>query len=437
MLNSVWTENVKMPRFESLEGDRRTDVLIVGGGIAGLLCGYELRQRGIDHILIEADRICHGVTRNTTAKLTSQHGLIYHKIASKYGDEAAFLYWQANEDAIAKYRQLAEKYSCDLEKQDNYIYSKSNKKLLDDEMAVLSRLGIPAKLTAPSDLPFQTLGAVCFSNQGQFHPLKFLSQIAREVNICEHTAAKQFAPHTVITDRGKIKAKKIVVATHFPLLNKHGAFFLKMYQDRSYVLALEGAKPMEGMYLDEGKDGLSFRTFGDLLLIGCGSHRTGKKTGGWAAAEGFAKEYVPNAKIRCRWATQDCMTLDGIPYIGQYSKNTPDLYVATGFNKWGMTSAMVAASVLADLIEEKENPYASLFSPGRGILHPQLIVNGFEAAGGLLRFSAPRCPHMGCSLKWNPIEHSWDCSCHGSRFSPSGKLENEPATGDLKHRRTK
>ncbi len=124
------------------------------------------------------------------------------------------------------------------------------------------------------------------------------------------------------------------------------------------------------------------------------------------------------------------MSLDGVPYIGQYSKGTPGLYVATGFNKWGMTSAMTAAMILTDLVLERDNPYAPAFAPSRSILHPQLAVNGLESICGLMAPTVPRCPHMGCALKYNPQEHSWDCPCHGSRFGEDGSLIDNPAVDD-------
>ena len=188
------------------------------------------------------------------------------------------------------------------------------------------------------------------------------------------------------------------------------------------------------MYLDEQENGLSFRSHNDALILGGVGHRTGKQGGNWNELEQFTQVHYPNAKITHRWATQDCMSLDGIPYIGQYSARTPNLYVATGFNKWGMTSSMVAAQVLTDLITGKGSPYADLFSPSRSILHPQLGMNAMETTKNLLSFSTKRCPHMGCALKWNPQERSWDCPCHGSRFEENGKLIDNPATGDLKKR---
>ena len=184
--------------------------------------------------------------------------------------------------------------------------------------------------------------------------------------------------------------------------------------------------------MDECKTGLSFRNQGNRLILGGGSHRTGKQGGNWTELEAFACKHFPDSHIRYRWATQDCMTLDSIPYIGRYSARTPDLFVATGFNKWGMTSSMVAANILTDLVLDRQNPYTEVFSPSRSIMHPQLAVNAFEAVTNLLSLSKKRCPHMGCALKWNPQEHTWDCPCHGSRFEENGKLIDNPSTGDLK-----
>ena len=227
-------------------------------------------------------------------------------------------------------------------------------------------------------------------------------------------------------------AEKIIVATHFPFINKHGSYFLKQYQHRSYDLALENAPNVHGMYVDEAQKGMSFRNYQNLLLIGGGDHRTGKQGGNWQELSNFAIRYYPNAKEKYRWATQDCMTLDSVPYIGQYSKHTPNFYVATGFNKWGMTSAMVAGMILTDMVMGKENPNAEVFSPSRSILRPQLAVNAFEATVNLLTPSQKRCPHLGCALKWNGKERSWDCPCHGSRFTENGVLIDNPATGNLK-----
>lgn len=427
-MKSVWQDNVTLPSFKSLKKDVATDILIIGGGIAGILCAYTLKNAGISAVLVESGKICNSVTAYTTAKITSQHGFIYSKILKEFGADAARLYYNANETAISMYRQLCSKVDCDFKETPSIVYS-NNPKKIEAELSALSKIGIK-----DLPLPMPTSGGIRFSRQAQFNPLKFVSAICPDLTIYENTPVRELAPHTAVCDNAKIKAKKIIVATHFPIDNKHGNYFLKMYQHRSYVIALENALPVDGMYVDEDEKGLSFRNYGDLLLLGGGSHRTGKKGGNWIELGKFASKYYPSAKIKYRWATQDCMTLDGIPYIGKYSKNTPDMYVATGFNKWGMTSSMVASMLLTDAVCGKKKAYADVFSPSRTILRPQLGLNAVEAVCNLLTPTAPRCPHLGCALKWNSAEHSWDCPCHGSRFDENGKLLNNPATGDIKIR---
>lgn len=421
-----------MPEFPSLTNDLKTDVLIVGGGMTGLLCAYMLEQEGVDYALVEADRICGGVTKNTTAKLTSQHGLIYASLLRQHGKSIARGYWEANEAAIREYEKLSRTIDCDFQKTDNFIYAKRDLQALRAEKAALDSLEIPSRFVKDLPLPFPVRGAICFENQAQFHPLEFAAELAKGLHIYEDTPVREFVGNQVTTDYGTITASKIIIATHFPMLNKHGAYFLKLYQQRSYVLALKGAGSFGGMYLDGADNGLSFRSWGDLLLLGGGGHRTGKKGGGWVELEKYAEKYFPQSQEVCRWATQDCMSLDGIPYIGRYGKHTQDLFVATGFNKWGMTSAMVAAMLLRDLVQGKKNPYAGVFHPHRSILRRQLFCNGAESVVNLLTPTRPRCPHMGCALKWNSQEHSWDCPCHGSRFDEQGELLDNPAEGDLK-----
>ena len=433
-MESIWTATSHLPHFPPLRGEIRTDVLVIGGGMAGLLCAHQLREAGIDCIVAEAKAIAGGITKNTTAKITSQHGLCYKQMADRLGLEKAGLYLEANEKALNAFRLLCRKIPCDFAEKDNYIYARTDRKKLEEELSVLHSLHFPAEFAEKLPLPFPVAGAVKFPGQAQFHPLKFLSAIAGDLTIYENTPIRQLTKDSAITDHGTIHANTILVATHFPFLNKHGSYFLKLYQSRSYAISLKNGPDLEGMYLDEKENGLSFRNHSGQLILGGGGHRTGKQGGNWAELEQFAGEYYPNARITHRWATQDCMSLDGIPYIGRYSARTPNLFVATGFNKWGMSTSMVAAQILTDLIQGTDNPYAQVFSPSRSMLRPQLAVNAVEATVNLLTPAGKRCPHMGCALKWNPQEHSWDCPCHGSRFQQDGKLIDNPATGDLKKR---
>lgn len=428
---SVWHENVQKNNFPALSGDRKTDVLIIGGGIAGVLCAYKLQERQVDYILVEADEIGGGTTKNTTAKVTAQHGLIYAKLIRRFGREKAKLYLDANIKALHMFFDLCGDIDCDFQEKDNYVYSLTNYQKLEDETAALKTLGFDAALVKDLPFAFETVGAVKFPHQAQFNPLRFLYAIAKDLNIYENTKVKELRHLTAVTNHGNITAKKIICATHFPIINKHGLYPLKMYQHRSYLIAYENAPNVNGMYVDEALKGFTFRNFGNYLLIGGGDHRTGKKGGNWNEIRCFAEKYYPYAKEKFHWAAQDCITLDEAPYIGLYAKSTPQLYVATGFNKWGFTSSMAAAEILADMVTERPNPFAKVFDPSRSILRLQLALNMFESIIGLVNFSRKRCPHLGCALKWNAAERSWDCSCHGSRFEEDGRLIDNPATDGL------
>lgn len=430
-MRSLWKATASLPEFPELVGDVRTDVLIIGGGIAGILTAYLLHEKGVRYVLVEKGRICSGTTGNTTAKITFQHGLIYDKILKSDGTEAARKYLAANKAAFDKYAEMCGKTDCDYEIKDNYVYSTDDRQKLEKEVEALEKIGYIADLCENVPLPVKTVGAVKFPDQAQFNPLKFLSSVAEGLNIYENTFVREMRGNTAVTDKGKIRADTVIAATHFPFINKHGSYFLKLYQHRSYVIALENAQDVNGMYVDECDTGLSFRNYEGLLLLGGGGHRTGKKGGNWAELRAFAAKKYPDSREKHFWATQDCMSLDGIPYIGRYSAKTHGFYVASGFNKWGMTGSMTAAMLLSDMILGKRNGFASVFDPSRSIVKPQLFINGAEAVCNLLTPSKKRCPHLGCALKWNEAERSWDCPCHGSRFTEHGRVLDNPANGDL------
>lgn len=427
-MQSLWEKEENRPAFAAADGEHHTDVLIVGGGMVGLLCAKKLTEDGVDCMVVEADRICSGITKNTTAKITLQHGLIYYDLIRRFGMERAKQYWQANRAALTEWERLCQGIDCDYEHKDSYVYELQDRRRLEHEISALDKIGQPADFVRHLPLPFAVAGAVKIKNQAQFHPLKFAYAIAEKLPICEHTRVREITPEYVKTNRGRIRANKVIIATHFPFINTHGWYILKLYQHRSYVLALSNVPLPDGMYVDAAQKGLSFRTYGNQLLLGGGSHRTGKAGGGWQALEMVANRHYPHAHIEARWATQDCMSLDGVPYIGQYSPRLPQVYVATGFNKWGMSGSGVAALILSDLVQEKENPYAEIFAPSRSVWRPQLAVNMAESVLHLIKPTAPRCPHMGCALSYNKQEHTWDCPCHGSRFARDGRLIDNPAT---------
>ncbi len=430
---SVWSADSEFPSFPKLNSDIKTSVAIIGGGITGLLCAYMLQQNGVDCVVLEADRVCKGVTQNTTAKITSQHGLVYDKFIKKFGIEKTQMYLQANEKAINKYVELCKNISCEFERKDNYVYSVNNSKKINDELHALVRIGYNPDFCTEIPVPIEIAGAVKFPNQAQFNPLQFLSHISKELTIYENTKVIEIRGNEAITQKPKITADYFIVTTHFPFMNKYGGYFIKLYQERSYVLALEDAPQINGMYVDEAKKGMSFRNYKNYLLVGGGDHRTGKDGGNYHELKAFSAIHYPEFPIKYQWATQDCMSLDNVPYIGRYSKRIPNVFVATGFNKWGMTSAMVSAELLCDMVLNKSNEYEEVFSPPRSVLSTQLPINIFETTVGLLTPTKKRCPHLGCALKWNSAEHTWDCPCHGSRFTETGELIENPATDDLKN----
>lgn len=476
-MKSIWDESCKFDKREELKGDIKTDILIVGAGITGILIGYFLKQNGREVVLIDKSEIASGNTRNTTAKITSQHDLIYDTLIKEFGEEKAKQYADANELAIRKYKEIIEerKIDCDFKEVPAYIYSLNEVDKIIKEVEAAKKLGIDAEFIEKVDIPLDIKGAIKFNNQGQFNPLKFLKDISKELVIYENTRAIKIEENLVSTDKGNIEANHIVIATHYPIMNAPGYYFMKMHQERSYVIALENVESIKGMYIDYEKQGYSFRSYKGLLLLGGISQRTGENENGGSYDElrKFAKEIYPNSKEKYHWSAQDCITIDGIPYIGRYSNSTPNIYVATGFNKWGMTSAMVSAMIISDFILGNENKFSEIFSPKRFDLSLSInnIANDLvETAknfiaqkisipsseiehiknghAGIVEYNgqkvgvykdkqgkefivSTKCVHLGCELHWNADELTWDCPCHGSRFDYRGNLIDSPAVNNI------
>ncbi len=429
-MTSIW-RGVSMPTFPTLEGNLKIDVLVIGGGIAGILCAKLLTDAGVDCLTVEAGRVGEGVTGDTTAKITAQHGLFAADLIHQLGRDRAYRVVCAWREATQHFYQLCNGLDCDFRPADSCVYSRWDRELLERELTALESLGVPARFRQHLPLPFHVSGGVVFPGQAVFHPLKFIAAVSRNLNVRENTPVQTIDGHTAFTPRGKITADRIIVATHFPFLNWHGGYFTRLYQDRSYVLALDNAPTVGGMFMDADSQGLTFRDWGNLVILAGGGHRTGKAGKAWRPLREFVKRYWPQAREVAAWATQDCMTMDGLPYVGAYSGRVPHVLVATGFEKWGMTGAMTAAQLLTDHILGREHLCHQIFSPQRPMPLPQLAVNGMEAALDMLTPLPHRCPHMGCALRWNRMEHTWDCPCHGSRFTSSGSLLEGPAQRGL------
>lgn len=475
-MKSIWSKTTTIQDRSALPSDMSVETVVIGAGLAGILTAYFLQQKGRQVIVLEADRIGSGQTKNTTAKITSQHDLIYEELIKKYGIENAKLYARANEEAIQRYQDIIKENNidCEFEKLPSYLYSVRDKEKLVREARAAVGLGLPASYVKNDNLPFSTAGAVCFENQAQFHPLKFLKEISKKLKVYEKTKVYSVKGHKITTNRGTVMAGNIVFATHYPFPVIPGFYFLRQHQERSYIIAFSGAKKLDGMYYSIDEHGMSLRNAGDLLLVGDCSHRTGKNESGgcYAMLRAQAKKYMLEGKEMAHWSAQDCKTHDKLPLIGQYSWFRPYWYVATGFKKWGMTFSMISAMIISDEICGNENPYQKLFSPQR--FHPFICARDFiidvgvsirglltgyhvlsctkekdleKGHGGIVRKGfrryasyrdengtihriSIRCPHMGCELLWNPDELSWDCPCHGSRFDYDGNLIDTPSQKD-------
>ena len=474
-MNSIWSESCRIPEREPLNGNTEAEIAVIGAGLAGILTAYGLQKARRQVVVLDAGRIGGGQTRNTTAKITSQHGMIYRKLMGSLGRDSAKQYAMANEAAIEEYRRLieTERIDCSFEERNAYVYG-DNSEQLQAEAEAAAALGLPASFVRETALPFPTAGAVCFAHQAQFHPLRFLAHIARPLTVYENTPVINVEEDQIETAGGRVHAEHIVFACHYPFINFPGLYFARMHQERSYVLALENAAQVDGMWIGAGEGAYSFRNYGDLLLLGGGGHRCGENSAGgkYELLRHAAKEWFPGSREIAHWSAQDCMTADSVPYIGRYAESRPNWYVATGFQKWGMTSSMVSAMLLRDMICGVKNPCADVFAPERfdtktltgvaaesgqavkGLAKELFQIPSEQAAeipkghGGIVFLHSRkvgvykdedgrlypvdvRCPHMGCQLEWNPDERSWDCPCHGSRFDRFGKLISGPAQEEL------
>lgn len=492
---AYWLESVTIPEFPTLEKDVHVDVAIVGGGITGITSAYLLAQKGVKVGLVESGRLLNGTTGSTTAKVTAQHGLIYDELITTLGVDSAKLYYEANKQAMDFVKSVVreQKIDCELQEEDAYIYTQSADYLqqLVNEMNAYEKLGISGEYVASTPLPFSVNGAIIMNNQAQFHPLKYLIYFINEITakgglIFEHTPAIDITtgpPQAqVITKNGsKLSCDQMIIATHFPFEDKTGFYFARMHADRSYVLAVKTEKDfLGGMYINAEQPTRSLRYTkinGDkLVLFGGDHHKTGQGIDTfkhYQALENFAEETFGIKEIPYRWSAQDLTTSDKIPYVGKITENHEHIFVATGYRKWGMTNGTVAAQLLTDLILRNESPYEALYRPTRFHATPDLkqlvkdnldvakhlikgkvemitrqpedladdegavvTVNGKRAGAyrdehGCLHIVDTTCTHMGCELEWNNGDRSWDCPCHGSRFSIDGDVVEGPAEHPL------
>ena len=498
MNESIWKTGTNEKLYGKINDEKilneEVDICIIGAGITGITCAYELSELGYSVNIIEKNEVCSGTTGNTTGKITSQHNAFYNYLINSFDEEIAKKYLEANEKAINQIEKRIEKENidCDFEKLTSYIYTdkKEEIQILEKEYETLNKLGFESSYVKDLDLPFQIEGAIGFKNQAQFNAVKYVNGLLERieknnVKIYTHTKAididKFDEEYIVKTDKGNIKAKFVIIASHYPFLKLQGLYSAKMYQSMSYLIAIETKKELpKGMYISVSNPNLSIRRAKyegkEILLIGGGDHKTGKYVTyeqAYGRLEEFAKKYYPDAKILKKWNAEDCISLDKLPYIGQVSSFLPNVYVATGYKKWGMTLSNVATDIIVDSIRGRKNPYADIFSSLRlqpvknyeemknmiidsskgliinklkqtDILESELPndcgkiieienqkVGVYKDKNGRLLAINPICTHLGCLLTWNQIDRTWDCPCHGSRFRYDGKNICDPAFNDL------
>ena len=495
-MGSLWIENTKnSTKFPRVEKDLETEVCVIGAGLFGLTTAYYLAKNNIPVIVLEAEKeIGIKVSGNTTGKITSQHGLFYDHLIKDYGEKFAQKYLDANQKAISEIKNIIDENNieCDFCWQDNYVYTQLEEDVeqIKNEVKAVKSLGLDAEFVTKTDLPFTIQGAIKFPNQAQFDARKYMLGLANQITkhkgkIYTETRvqdiAKKGKEYVLITKDANIKAKKVVIATHYPIVSAPGFYFLKMYQSTSYGLAVDTKGDLfDGMYINVKDPIYSFRTAmhnGKKVLVVVGAdHKTGESIendNNYAMLEKKVKELYPQSEILFRWNTEDCIGLDKIPYIGEFSSIMPNVYVGTGFKKWGITSSNVAANIVTDKILGKTNKYANIFNSKRfkpiknrwelqNMIKQTVISFAFEKANipigdieqlqndnaaiiningtnvGIYKdtsgniFSVkPVCSHLGCSLTWNNLDKTWDCPCHGSRFDYMGNNIYDPANKGL------
>lgn len=489
---SYWRAQQDFPLFPKLSEDIEADVAIIGAGLTGITAAYLLSQSGRKVVVVEGSRILEGTTGFTTAKVTVQHGPIYQQLIETFGREQAEQYYEANNEAKDFIEQTIKQLGikCDFEKVDAFLYTNTDDgvEILHQELDAYHMIGIDGgTLTKEIGLPFTVKEGLKLENQGQFHPLKYALTLVEKavengVQFFEESRAKSIhgSNRVEMLDGNEIRAKKILVCSHFPFNDEDGLYFTRMYSERSYAIAtLAEANYPKGIYINVEKPTRSIRTaLGSdgrrYLLLGGEGHITGRFQGdmstNYDALAAFGREQFKAKQYDYRWSAQDLVTLDGVPYVGPMTSGLQDVLVATGYAKWGMTNSTVAAKILVDNVLEKENRFAELYSPTRSKMKKEDIksfakinanvakelvkgktekidvvfqdlkagsgdiikldgqkVGAYKDDYGKIHLVKPICTHLGCDVVFNDAESSWDCPCHGSRYTYSGDVIEGPA----------
>jgi glycine/D-amino acid oxidase-like deaminating enzyme/nitrite reductase/ring-hydroxylating ferredoxin subunit len=491
---SLWIADTPATDYPRLGPDEQqaVEVVVVGAGLTGLTAALLLQQDGARVALVEAGRVCAGVTAYTTGKVSSLHGLTYGSLRDTFGPETARVYGEANEAALAQVAALVEELGidCHWERRPNYTYTTDEATLpkIEREVEAAQEAGLPAAFVTETELPFDVLGAVRFEDQAQFHARKYGLALAEAFRDGGGLIFEESRVVDVDTDAGRctvesggaIWGEHVVLATHLPILDR-GGFFARTHPSRTYLMAFETPeRAVEGMYISKGGGSswtLRSAEGGRYLLAGGQSHKTGQEPdtpARYAAIERWAREHFGVEPAAYRWSAEDYMPVDGLPYIGKLPFGNGRVWVATGYNKWGLTNGTVAALIIADALAGRANAWAETFDANRadaGASVKEFVKENLDVAArfvgdriehltgedaaalapgegavveaggkrvgayrdeeGRLHAVALTCTHLGCHVTWNPAERSWDCPCHGSRFGVDGEVLHGPAVRPL------
>ena len=487
---SLWLETSPTPEYPSASDAIEADVAVIGGGIVGVTTALLLARDGASVALLEAGRICNGVTGRTTAKLSSLHGLSLSAIEQKHGEDAARVYGEANEAGLARIASFVEELAidCELRRKPNFTYAEDpeERSEIEQEAALAARLGLPASFVEDVDLPFPVAAAVRFDDQADFHPRRYVLALVAALaaaggRVFEESpvvSVEQGPPCRVHVRGGAVVvAERVVVATHMPLLDR-GAFFARVHPERSYAIAARAHEPLPaGMYLSTESPAHSIRAArvdgDDWLIVGGEGHKTAHADSAerYRRLADYAWERFGIRQVELRWASQDNMPVDGLPYVGRLWPFSDRLLTATGFKKWGLAAGTAAAMIMADSVAGRENPWAGTFSTERitplasaaelvkenvdvgarfflDRLKRRSVHSLARGEGGIVRHGtgqaavyndeqgrlhalSARCTHLGCIVDWNAGDRTWDCPCHGSRFAIDGTVIQGPAVAPL------
>lgn len=491
---SYWIDSVVSSEFPQLDKDIQVDVVIVGGGITGLTSAFLLVNEGLKVAVIEADRLLNGTTGHTTAKVTAQHGLIYDEFISNIGRSKARLYYEANLEALNFIEKTVEQHQidCNFSKQDAYIYATTEEYAhkIEKEAEAYEKIGIDGGLVDKIPFNMKIQNGLVMRDQAQFHPLKYLAHLVQKItekggHIFENTTAVNVetgeCPTILTREKFRVTAKHVLICSHFPFYEGLGLYSTRMYASRSYVLAAKVKNEYPGgMYVSVDKPARSMRSATvngeEVVLIVGEDHKTGQGVDTlehYKALETFAQQVFELEDIVYRWSAQDLITLDKVPYIGEITSSEPNILIATGYRKWGMSNGTAAGLLFRDIVLNKNNRYKDLYSPSRFYANPSLknflvqnvnvvghLIKGklempnktlediSNDEGGIITIQGQRrgayrdkegfmhivdttCTHIGCEVEWNNGDRTWDCPCHGSRFSYTGEVVEGPAEKPL------